>query len=58
MLYVLAAQKEECECGGLLSPNLVLGLVVWAVLLTLLVVILLVVASRGVKEEELAYSVR
>ena len=46
-----ALLDEPCECTGMMSPNIILGLVVWAVLLTLMIVILLVVASKNVRQE-------
>ena len=37
---------EECKCHSLQNPNIVLGMFLWAVFLTVIVIIMLVLTTR------------
>lgn len=38
---------DDCDCGGLLDKKVVLGLLIWAVLLTVVTVALIVLATKS-----------
>jgi hypothetical protein len=37
---------EECGCHGLRDPNIILGILIWALLLTVIVIVVLILATR------------
>ena len=49
----VAAQSTdgECSCDGISNPKVVLGLLVWAILLTIILIILIYVGARSVHKE-------
>ncbi|KAK2170025.1 hypothetical protein LSH36_5g18059 [Paralvinella palmiformis] len=46
----LTSVEEDCDCTGFRDPNVVLGMLIWALLLTLLIVVGLLIVTRSMNE--------
>ena len=46
------SKKDECKCKSFQNPLLILGLIVWAILLTIMVIVIIFIAARNVRKEQ------
>ena len=52
-----SSKDSECKCETLQNPTLILGLLVWTILLTILLIVIIFIAARNQKmEREYQYS--